>query len=76
MGNRHDYGNVCGSVIIGKVPSITNVTFRLVPIMAVLYIAMSIIILLVNIKDIPTALSSIFSGAFSSEGVTAVSLEP
>ena len=57
------------SVIIGGMPSISSVTAKLVPVMAVTYIAMSIVVLVLNFDRIPAAFGAIFSGAFSPEGV-------
>ena len=57
------------SVIIGGMPSIAAVTSRLVPWMAYLYIGMSLIVIVVNIGQVPAAIAAIFHGAFSAEGV-------
>ncbi|WP_199429237.1 alanine/glycine:cation symporter family protein [Qaidamihabitans albus] len=61
---------VVGAVIIGGIKSIGAVTSRLVPSMAVIYIAACLIVILVNITDVPAAIGEIFSGAFTPEGVT------
>ncbi len=58
-----------GSVIIGGMPSIASVTSKLVPILALLYIAMSIIVLAVNFDQIGNAFSQIIDGAFTGAGV-------
>ncbi|WP_216211648.1 alanine/glycine:cation symporter family protein [Amycolatopsis aidingensis] len=60
---------VVGAVIIGGIKSIGKVTSRLVPSMAVIYIAACLIVILVNITDVPAAFGAIISGAFSPEGV-------
>ncbi len=57
------------SVIVGGMPSIASVTSKLVPIMAVMYIAMSIIVIVMNIGQLGAALSAIIDGAFTAEGV-------
>ena len=57
------------AVIIGGMPSIAAVTSRLVPWMAYLYIGMALIVIVLNIGQVPAAISAIFSGAFSAEGV-------
>ena len=57
------------SVIIGGMPSISTVTSKLVPLMAVLYVAMSITVLVVEFDQIGAAFSAIWNGAFSAEGV-------
>jgi len=58
------------SVIVGGMPSIASVTSRLVPIMAAMYIAMSLIVIFTNLDQVGPAFSAIFNGAFSAEGVT------
>jgi alanine or glycine:cation symporter, AGCS family len=57
------------AVIVGGMPSIASVTERLVPWMAYLYIGMSLIVIVLNIGQLPAALAAIFHGAFSAEGV-------
>lgn len=57
------------AVIIGGMPSIASVTERLVPWMAYLYIGISLIVIVLNIGQLPAALAAIFHGAFSAEGV-------
>ncbi|SFP79031.1 alanine or glycine:cation symporter, AGCS family [Amycolatopsis arida] len=61
---------VVGSVIIGGIKAIGKVTSRLVPSMALVYIAACLIVILVNITDVPAAFGEIISGAFTAEGVT------
>ncbi|PRX47531.1 AGCS family alanine or glycine:cation symporter [Prauserella shujinwangii] len=61
---------VVGAVIIGGIKSIGAVTSRLVPSMAIIYIAACLIVILVNITDVPAAIVEIFEGAFTPEGVT------
>ena len=57
------------SVIIGGMPSIATVTSKLVPVMAVLYVGMSLTVILMNIDQLGAAFAAIFDGAFSAEGV-------
>ncbi|NVK30042.1 MAG: alanine:cation symporter family protein [Gammaproteobacteria bacterium] len=57
------------SVIIGGMPKIASVTSKLVPLMAAIYIGMSIIVLVVNADKIGGAFGQIIDGAFSAEGV-------
>jgi AGCS family alanine or glycine:cation symporter len=57
------------SVIIGGMPAIGAVTSKLVPLMALLYIGMSVIVLAVNYDQIGNAIEQIFVGAFTGEGV-------
>ncbi|GAA5111568.1 alanine/glycine:cation symporter family protein [Haloechinothrix salitolerans] len=60
---------VVGAVIFGGIKSIGRVTSRLVPSMAVIYVAACAIVILVNIDLVPAAFGEIFSGAFTGEGV-------
>lgn len=57
------------SVIVGGMPSIANVTSRLVPIMAAIYVAMSLVVILGNFDQVGPAFKAIYNGAFSAEGV-------
>lgn len=57
------------SVIIGGMPSIASVTSKLVPVMALLYVLMSITVLVVNADQIGNAFSQIIDGAFTGAGV-------
>ncbi|NQY21252.1 MAG: alanine:cation symporter family protein [Campylobacteraceae bacterium] len=57
------------SVIIGGMPSIANVTSKLVPFMAFIYITMSLIVLISHYDQIGSAIYLIFNGAFTGEGV-------
>jgi alanine or glycine:cation symporter, AGCS family len=57
------------SVIIGGMPSIATVTSKLVPVMAVLYVGMSLTVILMNVDQLGAAFAAIFNGAFSAEGV-------
>ncbi|WP_216216767.1 alanine/glycine:cation symporter family protein [Amycolatopsis aidingensis] len=58
-----------GVVIVGGIRSIGKVTSRLVPTMAVIYVAACLIVILVNITDVPAAFGEIISGAFTASGV-------
>jgi alanine or glycine:cation symporter, AGCS family len=60
---------IVGTVIIGGIKSIGKVTSRLVPSMAVVYILACLIVIGVNITEVPAAFGAIISGAFSPEGV-------
>ncbi len=59
-----------GIVIVGGIKSIAKVTEKVVPFMAVLYLVGALIVLAANADRIPFAISSIFSHAFSPQGVT------
>ncbi len=58
-----------GVVILGGVTSIAKVTSRLVPIMALIYVAACLLVVLSNVPEIPAAFSAIISGAFNPTGV-------
>ncbi|USG61717.1 alanine:cation symporter family protein [Sneathiella marina] len=60
---------VIGSVIIGGIKSIANVTSKLVPLMAVVYLGAGMVILAINYGHIGWAVSEIFAGAFTGQGV-------
>lgn len=60
---------VVGAVIIGGIKSIATVTEKLVPFMAMIYIAAALTIIIIHIDQLPNAITAIFSGAFSAEGV-------
>lgn len=54
-----------GIIIIGGIKSISNVSSKVVPFMAILYIIACSIVLLVNFKAIPSAFMTIISSAFT-----------
>ncbi len=60
---------VVGIVIIGGIKSIANVTDKIVPVMAVIYVIGSIVILFKNGSMIGNAFSMIFSTAFTGKAV-------
>ncbi|MEU3898760.1 alanine/glycine:cation symporter family protein [Streptomyces sp. NPDC045251] len=60
---------VVGIVLLGGIRSIANVTSRLVPAMAGIYIIACLIVILVNITAVPDALVSIVDQAFNPQGV-------
>lgn len=57
------------SVIVGGMPSISSVTSKLVPVMAVMYVGMSVVVIVMNLDQVGPAFKAIFDGAFSAEGV-------
>jgi len=59
-----------GLVIIGGIKSIASVTSKIVPFMALFFIAGSLIVLFSRINMIPKAFNMIFSHAFSSTAVS------
>lgn len=56
--------------LIGGISKIGAVTERMVPAMVVVYLLCAIIVVLVNIKNIPTVLYNIFYCAFNPEAIT------
>ncbi len=54
-----------GVVIIGGIKSIANVTGKVVPLMATLYIVAALTVIIMNIQNIGPAFGAIFKGAFS-----------
>jgi AGCS family alanine or glycine:cation symporter len=56
-----------GAVIIGGIKSIANVAAKIVPTMAIIYLISGFIVIGVNYTEIPTALSTIITSAFSLE---------
>lgn len=57
-------------VIIGGIKSIGAVAERIVPVMALAYIAMAVIAILLNIQDIPETFTRIFHGAFNPQAAS------
>ena len=57
-------------VLIGGIKSIANATSRLVPLMSAVYAVAVIVVLGINLTDIPNAISLIFQGAFTPEGIS------
>ncbi len=58
-----------GAVIIGGIKSIAKVTEKVVPFMAGLYLISCLIVIFANLGSVPAAFGSIFTGAFSYEGL-------
>lgn len=59
-----------GLVIIGGIKRISKVAEVVVPFMAILYVGVTLIILLTNITEIPSALKVIVKSAFSTKSVS------
>lgn len=57
-------------VLLGGIKRIGQVTEKLVPFMAIIYIILGIGVVIINIKSVPGVLVSIFQGAFSPRAVT------
>ena len=56
-------------VFLGGVKSIANATSAITPLMAILYFLCTLVIILVNIQELPAAISTIITGAFTAQGV-------
>jgi AGCS family alanine or glycine:cation symporter len=57
---------IVGFVIIGGIKRIGSVTEKVVPFMAIIYVAAALIIIGINITQVPEAFGLIFDGAFNS----------
>ncbi|MDX1554770.1 MAG: alanine/glycine:cation symporter family protein [Xanthomonadales bacterium] len=58
-----------GLVIIGGIKGIARVTSKIVPFMAVTYVAAGLVIIFANLTAVPGAFGAIINGAFSPEGI-------
>ncbi|MFB9391503.1 alanine/glycine:cation symporter family protein [Streptomyces coeruleoprunus] len=58
-----------GIVLLGGIRSIANVTSKLVPAMAGIYIAACLVVILVHVTAVPAAIATIIEGAFNPQGV-------
>lgn len=56
-----------GIIIIGGLKRIANVTERLVPFMSAFYIIGGLLVILVNVREVPAAFKLIFQSAFTSD---------
>ena len=54
-----------GLVLFGGIKRISSVATKLVPIMAIFYVAFGLIILIINMAEIPAAISLVFESAFT-----------
>ncbi len=61
---------VAGLVIVGGLKRIASVTEKIVPFMVILYIVGTLVILAMNIGQVPAVFGSIFRGAFSIKSAT------
>ncbi|MBO5129129.1 MAG: sodium:alanine symporter family protein [Oscillospiraceae bacterium] len=57
-------------ILIGGIKRIGRVTEKLVPLMALLYIILSVGVIVMNAQKLPAVFASIFEGAFSPAGIT------
>ena len=60
---------ICAIVLIGGIQRLADVCSLLVPVMAVIYIVASLIVIIVNAGNLPSAFSAIFVGAFNPSAV-------
>lgn len=60
---------VCAFVLLGGIQRLADVCSLLVPVMAVIYIAASLVVITVNAASIPTAFAAIIKGAFNPASV-------
>lgn len=60
---------MAGAVVIGGITRIGSVTAKLVPSMAILYVASCLVVIGINIDHLPAAFSAIIDGAFTADGV-------
>ena len=60
---------IVGVVIIGGISRIASVTDKIVPLMAVVYVLACLWIILTNFTELPGAISTIFTEAFSPQAV-------
>lgn len=78
QGMLHGYGLefgivmavLVGIVIIGGIKKIASVTDKIVPFMVVIYVGAALVILGMNVSEIPRAFGEIFDGAFTGLGIT------
>ena len=60
---------ICAFVLLGGIQRLADVCSLLVPVMAVIYIAASLVVIAVNAASIPTAFAAIIKGAFNPASV-------
>ena len=58
-----------GLVIIGGIQSIARVTSKIVPLMAVIYVTAGLVIIVMNLGEVPAAVGAIIDGAFRAPGI-------
>ncbi|MBG6225806.1 AGCS family alanine or glycine:cation symporter [Arthrobacter sp. CAN_A2] len=56
-------------VILGGIKSIGATTSKLVPAMGIVYVTSCLLVILVNLGQVPAAIASIFAGAFNPQGI-------
>jgi len=58
-----------GIIVIGGAKRLINVTGVMVPFMGVIYVAVAIIVLIINIKNVPAMFAMIFDSAFDFQAI-------
>ncbi len=58
-----------GVIVIGGAKRLINVTGVMVPVMGVIYVVVAVIVLLINIKNIPAMFGMIFDSAFDFQAI-------
>ena len=59
-----------GLVIMGGIKGIARVTSKIVPFMAVTYVAAGLVIIFIHLPEVPAAFGLIIDGAFTAEGIS------
>ena len=59
-----------GLVVIGGIQGIARVTSKIVPLMAVIYVTAGLVIILMNLSEVPAAFNAIITGAFTAPGIS------
>ncbi len=60
---------VVAMIIIGGIKSIAKVTDKVVPFMVVIYLLAALVVIFVNVREIPAAFGTIFNGAFDARAM-------
>ncbi len=60
---------LCAFIFIGGIQRIASVAEKIVPVMAVLYLVIGLVILCINIKEIPATFGMIFKYAFAPQAI-------
>ena len=60
---------IAGAIFLGGVKRIASVTEKVVPIMAIVYVGVGLIVIIMNYKNIPAMFSMIFKAAFNPKAV-------
>ena len=60
---------IAGIIFLGGVKRIASVTEKVVPIMAIVYVAVGFVVIVMNYKNIPNMFSMIFTAAFDPKAV-------